>query len=324
MTVVKDVYISATGCSSIRRVETEESYSMISARATIECDATTLTMGDTVTIDAGYADSHGVLFFGYVKRIEYVRPDNVIRISCNDELVKAVDFFIAADDPEAPFQRNNISSLNLVEDVLALASVTNVSGTEPGFTWGTNSDGVRFNLQTVADAAQSIANIVGYTLYADKTGAVFFVARKPYVEEADTPSHTFSTGSSGNIVDITYSVSTDSTRNIIKVYGRNPITAQASGSNQYLVVDQTVVLAHEMIDSQEIADGAASVNLALLNRLSESFEITVLGDKTVQAREIATVTDSWIGASAREVFIYRALHTISESDGYQLNLTCIP
>src|SRR5512145_1496852 len=161
MTVDKDLYLSATGCQTVRRVETEEGYSMISARATIECDATTLTMGDTVTIDAGYADSHGVLFSGYVKRIEYVRPDNVIRISCNDELVKAVDFFIASDDPETPFQRNNITSMNLVKDLLALASITNFSEVEPSpvFTWGTNVDGARFNLQTVSDAVQQVANM---------------------------------------------------------------------------------------------------------------------------------------------------------------------
>mgnify|MGYP001587946447 CR=1 FL=1 len=324
MSTFRDVAASATNCSNIRSITTEESYSTITASAVIECDTTTLSLGDAITVGLGY-DTATTIFSGYCKKIERSRPDNVIRITAFDNLIRAVDFFIAADDPEAPFQRNNITSLNLVTDLLALCGITSVTTTEPvpTFVWGTNEDGARFNLQSVADGIQFVANITGNTIYWDSSATrVEFKGRKPYVDAGDVSTHTFSTAL-GNLTEITYHRGTDKTRNVIKVYGRTPIVATASASNPYLVVDQAVVLAHEMIDTQAMADGAASVNLTMLNRLDEKYEITIEGDNTVKARDIGTVTESFVGASARDVFIYRCSNIFNES-GWFTSMTCIP
>jgi len=321
----RDLYLTATGCSQIRRIETEASYGQITSTAVVECDSTTLAMGDSVTIDAGYTSNHATLFGGFVKRIDYVRPDNVIRVTCNDTLVKAVDFFIASDDPEKPFQRNNISTPNLVGDLLQLASINPIDYDlhDPGFTWGTNPDGARFNLQTVADAVQFIASIVGYTIYTGTDGIVRFRARKPYVEGGDTPTVTFTTGAAGNIIDIAYSASIDKTRNVVKVYGKTPLTARASAANPYLIVDQTVVIAHELLDEQSLCDGTASINLTLLNRLAETYEMTVEGDPAIQARGIGSITESFTGASNRSVFLYRVAHQLG-IEGYTCTITATP
>ena len=322
----RQAYLSVTGCTSPRSANVEMSYSNITGSAVIECDSTTLSIADSIAVDLGYSDEHEVVFRGYVKKIEYNRPDQTVRVTAADELVRAVDYFIASDDPENPFQRNNISSLNLVTDLLALAGVTNVTATEPTpvFTWGTNEDGARFNLQTVSDSISSIASMTGNTIYYDvDADLVQFNTRKPYVVGGDTALDTWTTGDSGNIVSVAYEVSTDKTRNVVKVYGKGNIKASASAANAYLIVDQTIAIAHELLDTQELADNTASVNLTLLNRLTETYTVEILGLPSLRSRQIYHITESFTGAD-RDIFVYQCTHQIDSESGYFCTVTAVP
>ena len=322
----RDLYITATNCTGIRSVTIEESYSNITASAVIECSSSTLVMGDLVTINMGYVADHAIMFKGYVKKIEKQRPENVIRITANDLLIRAVDYFLAADNPKQPYQFNNISSLDLITELLALAGITNVTTTEPTpvFTWGTNADGARFNLQSVAEACQFVAGISGNTIYYDIAGdKVEFTNRKPYATDSDTPLGTWNTGNSGYITGITYEQSTDKTRNRVRVYGRGNITALAEASNSYLVVDQTLVIGHEMLDTQAIADGTAEVNLELLNHLGETYTLDLEGIVGLHARQIYTLDESFTGTSNRKIFVYQVSHSLDES-GFISHVTAIP
>lgn len=318
-----DLYCTITGITgNITSVSTEASYSQISSVATIECDSHTLSLGDLISIDMGYTTSHGVVFRGYVKKIEYTKPEQIYRITAYDTLVRAVDYFIASDNPNDPMTFNNISSLNLVKELLRSCGLTNVVGTEPGFTWGTNPDGARFNLQSVADAVQFIATTVGYTIYDDGTGQVHFVERYPYVVGGDVPSVFITDGASGNIITCQYIVGTDKTRNRVVVYGKGDLHSSARADNAYLVVDQTAVVAHELLDTQTLCDNTATVNLQILNRLSTSFEVDIEGDYTITPRMIADITESFSGASSRSVFIYRVSHNFG-AGGFITSMTLI-
>lgn len=323
----KDLVATATNCTDIRSIEVTESYSQFSANAVVECNSSSLSLSDAVTIIMGYTGDTATVFKGFAKKITRARPDNVFRIECNDVLVRAIDFFIAADDPENPFQRNNITSLNLIKDVLALAGITNVTNTEPGpavLTWGTNEDGVRFNLQSVADAVKFITEMTGNLTYYDQDAdLVEFKARKPYVEGGDSSSGTFTTGASGNIIDITYDKSTEKTRNVLKVYGKSPLNARARADNANLVVDQAAVIAHELLDSQSICDEVASINLEILNRLTETYTLSVEGDPSIRARQVRTLTESFVGASSLDIFLYAVQHIFTES-GYVVSITAVP
>ena len=319
----QNVYMTVTGISSsIISLNIDASYSQISSVATIECDSHTLSLGDLITIDLGYVSSHGVVFRGYVKKIEFSKPDQTYRITAYDTLVRAVDYFIASNNPNDPLTYHNIGTLDLIKELLSQCGITNVTGTDPGFTWGTNDDGARFNLQSVADAIQFVSTIVGYTIYDDGTGQINFVQRYPYVD-GDTPTVTITDGASGNIISCQYSRGTDKTRNRVVVYGRGELTASASAPNAFLVVDQTAVVAHELLDNDSLVNGTAQVNLAILNRLTESYEVEIEGDWAIQPRMIGALTESFSGASARPVFIYRVSHICSDS-GFITSLTCTP
>lgn len=319
----KNLYKSVTGTTSVQSISMEASYSQLAANAIVECTATTLDMGDAITIDMGYEDNHAVMFRGFVKRVEYTRPSGIVTLTCYDELVKASDYFIAADNPEDPLTYHNIGSYALVQSLLSEASITHFIGEHPGFTFGTNPDGAKFNLQSVADAIQFVANVTGFTIYCDTSGSVHYDSRKPYVTGTDVSSGSLFTGNTGNIISCQYSKSTDKTRNVVRVYGKDNITSRASAANSYLVVDQTIVIAHELIDTQTLADNTASVNLDLLNRLTESYELELYGNVAYQPRLIFTLTESFSGANNRKVFFYRVAHRMDQG-GWTTSVTAVP
>lgn len=315
------LHCTVSNCTGILSVETEASYGAITANAVIECTTTTLTIGDALSIDMGYDTNHSVVFSGFVKKIKRDRASAVINITANDLLVRAVDYFLAANDPENPLTYHSINDRDLVDELLGQCGLSTVSPQpSPSFTYGTNEDGAKFNLQSVADAINTVCNITGRVCYAEG-GSIYYVDRKPYVVGGDTPSHYFTTGSAGNIIDINYEASNDKIRNVVQVYGKSPLTARASGSSPYIVVDQTAVIAHELLDVQSICDATAAINLTLMNRLGRTWTLTVLGDPTLTARSIAHITEAFT-ESNDDVFVYRVAHRLNDS-GYTTELTCV-
>jgi hypothetical protein len=321
----KRLYMDVSGCTGVMSIQTEASHSAISANASVECTGTTLDLSDSVTIDAGYSTSHGVLFKGYVKRIERMTPDKTYRVTLQDPLIRAVDNFLASDDPESPLTYHSITDYDLVNAMLSESSLPSLSSAQPfpSFTLGTNADGAKFNLQSASDVLQFMCSITGRLIYADNDGDIYYVDRKPYVD-GDTPTLTFVGGNSGNIFDASYEKSSDKTRNVIKVYGLSPLTARASVSLSFLVVDQTAVIAHELLDEAGLCQRVADINLALLSKLQETYSLTVEGDHNIQARKVASLTEPFLGVSNRSVYLYRVAHSLSQEGGYICNITAIP
>jgi len=281
-------------------------------------------LSDEVTVDGGYDSDHGILFRGYVKKIEKMIPDKTYKITVHDPLIRAVDMFLASDDPEAPLTFNSISDYDLVNAMLGEAGLPNVVSAPPfpQFVFGTNADGAKFNLQSVADVLQFIASITGRLIYADNAGDIYYVDRKPYVD-GDSPTLTFVGGNGGNIIDSSYEKANDKIRSRVVCYGKTPIKATAEAPSPYTVVTQTAVIAHELIDLQSLAESVASINLTLLNRLQETYSVTVEGSHNIQARKVASLTEPYLGASGRSVYLYRVSHTIGEA-GFVTSCTCIP
>lgn len=318
-----NISISAPGITDPFSVASEEGYGRLIGTCVVEGTATTLSLSDSVTVGIGYG-SNTTIFVGYVKKIERMRPEGTVMVTLHDILHRATDFFIVSDDPETPFQRNNISTEDLVSDLLGLASISSFNApSPPPFTWGTNEDGARFNLQSVADAIQFIAQVTGFTIYADDAGTVQMVERKPYVD-GDATVKTFTTGASGEIIAISHNTSSDKIRNVVKVYGKTPLTAQASAASPFLVVDQSIAIAHELLDTQALCDNTASVNLTLLNRLTEAIELEIIGDPDIRARNIYAVTESFTGLTDKQFFAYRVSHQLDSDGGYRTLITGTP
>lgn len=315
----KTLYASVTSCSGVQNVSIESGYSMFTANATVECATTSLTVGDAISIDMGYTDNHQAVFAGYVKKVNSVRPDGIYQITAADVLVRAVDYFIAADDPENPLTYHSIDDRNLVNSLLGECGLSTVSSQpSPSFTFGTNPDGAKFNLQTVAEAVQFVCNVTGRLCWAEGS-TIYYADRKPYKVPGDTVVDTWTTGASGQIININKETDNSKVRNRIVVYGKSPLHAEASASSPYVVVDQTSVIAHELLDVQAICDATAAVNLEILNRLSVVYTIDLEGSAGVLPRSVYHITESFTDAD-EDVFIYRVSHSLSSS-GFVTNVT---
>lgn len=312
----RTLYADITGITTPISVDIIEGYRSFSRTCNINCASTTLTLGDSITVDLGYIDSHGLVFTGYVKEIQKATPDNTINISCFDELIKATDYFMVSDDPDEPFTRSNIDAADLVGELLAEASITNYTPVTTNFVF-TEPE---FNLLSVTDAISQAANIIAYHVWADSTGEVFFADRRPYVMIGDTPSWTFTTGNNGNIITNEYSRSDDDIRNRVVVYGNDPIVAVASATSPYLPTDfyKTAVIASPLITEQGMADDSAAFNLELYNRLTKNVSCEALGDYRVHVNDIISVTEAHTTVSGYW-FIYSISHAWSDA-GYTMRM----
>jgi hypothetical protein len=315
-----DLFCSVTNCTGVLNVETEGSYGAITASATIECTGTSLVIGDSISIDMGYVGNHRTLFSGFVKKIKRDKPTQTITITANDLLVRAVDCFLAARDPENPLTYHSIKDRDLVNDLLGQCGLSLSSGAvSPTFTYGTNPDGAKFNLQSVADAINSVCAITGRICYADG-GLIYYVDRKPYIVAGDTATTFFSTALA-NILEITYEASNDKLRNKVVVYGKSPLAASARADSIYVVVDQAAVIAHELLDTQTLCDATANVNLEIMNRLGRTWTITAIGDPSIKSKTICNIYEPFT-QSDDDAFIYRANHRLStESSQYITEVT---
>lgn len=325
MTVTDKLAGSATGISNIKAITFVESFGQSSAYAEIEATAHTLEIGDSCDVAMGLSGTLATIITGgIVKSIDKRRPEQNYVIKVYDKLVQANDYFIASDDPEVPFTAANISAETLVQQLLALAGITGVAVDSTGFTFGVVKP-VPINLVSAWDYVENICRITGFVCYVDSAGAVHFKQRKPYIVGGDISSHTFTTGNTGDIKSIAYSKSDEKLRNSVVVYGSPGIHATLTASSPYLPsgFKKTIVVAHELIDTNLSATRTAEVNLEMFNRLTETVNLEILGNVGIHARSIVDVSESYTGLAAGDLWVcYGAKHTV-DRNGYSVTVALV-
>ncbi len=317
-TLYDDVTIGGNSVD-IKQVEVSEGYKQTTATFNVELeDAAGLEVNDEVEIDIGYTDSHGVIFEGYVDNIQYNRLPGTYTLTGRDILKLAQEHYIVSTDLENPWSRNNISAEDLVEDLLAEASITSYSGAATGFTFGVQND-AEFNLMASWDAISTICRILAYNCWAEN-GVVYFDRVFPIPDVS--ASQAFTVGDSGNIIVIEYGYSTDNLRNKVVVFGLLPIYAEASIASPYLPDGfyKTAIVSSELIDSQSMADDSAAYNLDLYNKLTESARIDAPGIYTVRCRDTISITEPFTGMDEDLWFVYSITHTLGPN-GYTMSIS---
>jgi len=319
------LYAAATGCSNIYSVQLSTSHGSSFATVEINCETTTLGLGDTLEVNLGYVGSNGKVFTGIVKTIEQEAADGTWRITGNDVLIKAVDYFIASVNPDNPLTYNSIVAETLVSNLMSLAGLTNFQYDATSFTFGVQNP-VEINLISSYDFSRSVAEILAWHLYADEDGAVQFRDRRPHIMDGSSlsgrvDSAYVATFDDTNTLAISYIINEKDLRNRVVVYGAEGIYAEASASSPYLPSGfyKTVVAAAWFIDSQSVANAAATYNLDKLNRLGESINITALGDYNAIARKIVYVDSGFISPSPQIWYVFSAEHSWNK-DGYIINM----
>jgi len=325
---MSSLYADVTGLSDIENISVSMSHNGATSVATIDALTSTLDIGDSIDVDIGYSANHARVFRGYVKQIDRKVPENIYTITAHDVMTRAVDFFVASTNPEEPFSRTNISAEDLVEDVLALAGLTNYDPDPTNFVFATNSV-AEVNLVSAFDYCRYIADTLTWHLYADEDGVVHFINRKPYVMVAGSPESnqpgfqadtSLGTINDTTILDFTHKRSEKDLRNRIVVYGSTGIYAEAKASSPYLPAGfyKTVAFGTNLIDHQGYAQQAADYNLIILNRLTEQVSMNVIGDPSYMARSVFTIDEDILGIND-DYYIVMAEHSWSKA-GYTVSM----
>lgn len=303
-----------TNTSNITSVTVSEAHNSPSSSLIINAKTTSLDMGDSVNAMLGYVGNNISIFNGWVKQIEKSVPENTYVITCNDEMVKAVDYFIASSTPDNCYKARNISAEDLVEDLLNMAQITSYTHDTSYFTFGITRD-VEVNLISSYDMCKTISDILAYAVWCDYTGTAHFQDRRPYVMGGDTSFKTLS-----GITRITHRTSDRDLRNRVVVYGAEGITAEAEAESPYLPTGfrKSVVVASPWIDSQQMAQDSCDYNLDKLNRLTEEVSVEIIGDPSLHARQVITINETHLGISGLW-YIYSCEHRWGEG-GYTTNL----
>lgn len=341
--MAKILYWDIPGISDIESVTISEGHNSPTAIATITAGATSKDIGDEITIDLGYDTDHSLVFTGYVKTVDRNIPQDIYQIVAHDILIRAADFFIVSSTPESPFKRNNITSENLVHDLLDLAGLTlNVGDddyvTPTLFTMGINTD-IEINLISCYDICKQLADIVTWNLWADHHTNLYYMNRKPYVmtglsgqpgDIADEAINEAAPLLNSDILDYTYKVSEKNLRNKVIVYGCTGITAEASSGDSYDPRTdssypilpggfyKSIVAGLPYIDTVGEAQDSANYNLYLYNRLTESVSISIEGNPDFHARSVIKIDDT-VSDISGYWYIYSIEHNLS-SGGYLMNM----
>jgi len=313
---IKNLYASVTNTSSIESISVSNSYRNANSVAVIKAVSTNLDIGDAVTVDMGYTTDHQDVFSGYVKRKERIIGEDTYTITAYDELVKATDYFIVSTNPNAPFKRSRILAEDLIEELLALAGITNYQGDSTHFIYGYTIP-VEVNLVGCFDFCRQLADMLAWHIYADVNGKVWFVDRKPYPVAGDTPVATIT---DSDIISIQSELSDADLRNRIVVYGGNGVYAEAKASSPYLPAGfyKTAAISFDYVDTQTAADNAASYNLAAWNRIGRLANVSIEGNPSIEARDIVTLQQTDLGIDS-DWFVYSIEHKLGSS-GYTTNM----
>lgn len=315
---VKQLTASVTGCSQLLSISVSDSHTSPTATAIISAETCSLDIGDAVTVVMGYVGDTFTAFTGFVKQIELKEPEMFYNITCANVMIRAIDYFIASSNPEEPYTWSNITAEDLIQEVLSLSGMSDFDLDSTSFTFAVHNP-VEVNLTPAYDYARFLADIIAYNLFADASGTVKLVNRRPYPMPGDTPIVSID---STMFVDSSFDKSDRDLRNKVLVFGSGDIAAEASEESPFLpdgYYRTVVVAAPGVIDTQSMAEQSAEFNLELLNKLTYKLSVSLIGLTDIFPRNTAQVDIPELGIDDEEWYIYAVEHNWSRT-GYLTNL----
>ena len=166
-----------------------------------------------------------------------------------DDLVRATDFFIVPDNPDASYKWHDIKAETLIQNVLELAGLDSFDMYNSQFTFATKSgNDVEVKLASSYDFCKTIADLLAWNFWADETGTVLFRNRKPYPMDGssgqvgDVPDVPIGglTLSDTTILNAIISETDRDLRNRVVVHGAPGISAEAKSAKSYNPLTDTM------------------------------------------------------------------------------------
>jgi len=173
-----------------------------------------------------------------------------------------------------------------------LAEGTEIQVDDTNF-WIGDINPAKFHLTSVYDAAQQIANLIGWRIYADAAGVARF-KRKPRQPGGYTYWKYTTKGSPYNIDKLTKTSTNIDLRNYVEVRGASGIRTVKRAASPYIgnTPYRGVLISEELIDTPGIAEFMATRVLQDLNRLKITIAMETDGNPLIGPGSTVDVTSS--------------------------------
>ena len=184
--------------------------------------------------------------------------------------------------------------------------------------WIGDINPAKFHLTSVYDAAVQIANLIGWRIFADKTGVVRF-KRKPRAPGGYTFWTYSDVRSPYNLYRASRPVSSLDLRTYVEVRGASGIRSIARGTSPYLgnTPYRGVLISEELIDTQDMADFFANRVLKDLNRLKVTIALEVDGNPYLVTGSTITL-NSRVGSGK---YLVEGIQANMATEGYRMSIT---
>jgi len=297
-----------------------------------------------VEIEQGWTkrSTFRTVFFGFIDRVEYSNPPEIVRLECRDILKLAQDNYLInsnrkvysaiADSSELDESGNPMGGQSVydrqvqkvITDLLTESGIPEnklmldfeeypASGS---YVIGNNATAV-FVYESAMEACVRICDLIGYRLWADKSGYIqcrevrpiasntYAQQYKSQIEEYDEDG-SWTVTQEGNLISLSASKD-DDLRNWVTVYGYDGISATVAGESDYVPTPPTyrrTEIRSYLLDTPELVVAVASGIYTDLNRLRYTARATIEGDSRLEIGQTLSVYDAFATLSAVNYFLY--------------------
>ncbi|MBI5305525.1 MAG: hypothetical protein HY868_25575 [Chloroflexi bacterium] len=276
-----------------------------------------------VEIYQGYNGFEERTFYGFIEDVEVARVPDTWELVCSDALMKARETWL--DEVGVSFSMTQAE--DAVRQLLGMAGLS-VNARASNFSIG-DTHPSEFKLCSVLDAANQIAALIGWAIWATTDGTIIFDYRKPLpgtnhfwtYREASSPAAT-----DGNIIGkFRHTKTQRHLRNRTIILGYGKIRAEAKAGSAYVPSPptyRTAILSSELVDTQGMANAMAPWMLNDLNHLWESAEFTIPGNPRLRIGHTLKLIESKSRQNAN-YFLFGYTSQMDASGGYTMDLEVV-
>jgi hypothetical protein len=297
-----------------------------------------------VKVEQGWnvSSTYRTTFFGFVDEVILSNPPNEVRLECRDILKLAQDnYYIQTNrrvyssvaDPSELDEDGNPMGGQAIVDRQVQTILTDfmmdsgISESRLFFDFveypasgaiiiGNNATAV-FVYESAMDASIRVCDLIGYRLWADKSGNVQCREVRPvasttpavsYRSQIDTyvGNETWVTTQQGNLLSVQASKD-DDLRNWIEVIGYGGIKSTVVGESDYVPTPPTyrrTEIRSYLLDTPELVTAVASRVYTDLNRLRYTARASIEGDPRLELGQTVQIYDPYATEAPINYFLY--------------------
>jgi hypothetical protein len=282
--MIDELTATVSFCTSVQAIDISESWNAAARTFRVVTKATSAVPGALCSVAMGVNSSSGQVI-GYIDAVEYDHKAKLYTVSGRDMMRRAIEYFLVNDengDPE--YATVGVDAGLECQNLLNIAGLALGSTDTLGYVL---KAGVPFSVTSVWDAVQSIMAIGQWRAYCSTGGIIYISSNRV------TPGTPIAIlVDSQYVTELVYSQSSKDTINRVVVTGEEGIYAIAIEPSSPIPWAKTAYIHREFIDSEQLAQDIADLNLSLYSGLTEELQLRVFGYEEVHVGDTVEIVET--------------------------------